>query len=76
MLYYQLEALNMQLICGAISIISLILAFVGTGLYAYLEEKKIEYGKKTRIIAMAIVLFFTLILINIFMYSLGTFIYY
>ena len=63
----------MQLIYGVIAAISLILAFAGAGLFAYLINGQILKLDKKTLVAILIVLPIIVVLVNIFIHSLALF---
>lgn len=65
----------MQLIYGVIAAISLILAFAGAGLFAYLTNGQILKLDKKTLVAILIVLPIIVVLVNIFIRSLALFLY-
>ncbi len=62
----------MQLICGVISLTSLMLAFIGACLYAYLAEKE-KFGPNKQTVVAIVIAILTALLVNIFIISLAHF---
>lgn len=66
----------MQLICGLVSLISLMLAFIGACLYAYLvdyAEKRNGFGPNKETVVAISIAFLLAILVNIFIIYLAYF---